>query len=117
MILKLARGKREAGQRGREEGLSQWKEQTLQITEVASSGASASGSQQLDSGGEAGAERQPRARSQGPARTVLLCDFGKSPSVSGPRKKNKWSLGILELEVVAAISFLGSWDQDPQWGR
>ena len=35
MILKLAGGKREAGQRGREEGLSQWKEQTLQITEVA----------------------------------------------------------------------------------
>ena len=77
---------------------------------------SASGSQQLDSGGEAGAERQPRARSQGPVRTVLLCDFCQIALCLGPRKKNKWSLGILELEV-AAISFLGSWDQDPQWGR
>lgn len=37
--------------------------------------------------------------------------------VFGPQKKNKWSLGILELEVIAAISFLGSWDQDPQWGK
>lgn len=37
--------------------------------------------------------------------------------VFGPQKKNKWSLGILELEVIAAISFLGSWDQDPKWGK
>lgn len=102
MILKLARGKREAGQRGGEEGLSQWKEQTLQITEVAPSGASASGSQQLDSGGEAGAEGSQEPDHKGlPGQFCCVTSANRPLSLGLGRKTSgllgSWSLRLLLL--------------------
>lgn len=96
MILKLAKGKREAGQKDWEEGFPSGRSRLCKDTEVAPvRGEGASGPQRLDSGGEAGAERPPRARSQGPAWTVLMCDFSKLPCLWASEEKQvvSWDLG------------------------
>ena len=102
MILKLAEVKGKQGKGAGRKGFPGGRSRLCKDTEVAPSGASAGGSQQLDSGGEAGAERNQEPDPKGLPGQFCCVTLANCPLSLGLERKisgllGSWSLRLLLL--------------------